>query len=504
MIQLLSVADMRESDKTTIEHGTDSKLLMYRAGEAIYQAINELPAPFAIICGNGNNAGDGYVLATLLKKSNIDCTIFRITDRFSQDGQYYYEQCIELGVKDISFSARQIAIEEQLSGYNTIVDCIFGTGFHGEVKEPERSVINAINSVATSSIVSVDINSGLNGDSGLCDICVKSNLTISIGNTKPGHYLAQAKDVCEKIINCDIGIKPIDSCQKIYLMEPSDFKEVFADRPNNCNKGTFGYIGLIGGSQCYSGAIRLANMAGCAMRSGAGVVKLAAPASLGPVIMPAILESTFYPLSDLDGNLVFVEKEFEKLLSLSAIAFGMGIGNTDETKKALIYLLTNYKGILIIDADGLNALSSLDNTLLSNAACQIIITPHPKEFSRLTGEDVKEILCKPIYYALDYARSNNIIVLLKGTASVITNGDVSLVVNRGCAGMATAGSGDVLSGIMAAVAGYNKSNPLLAAAGSAYIAGLAGELASEEYGDISLIASDTASFLPKAIKYIKS
>lgn len=505
MIQLLSVADMRESDKSTIENGTPSKELMYRAGEAIFQCVKDLMPPFAIVCGNGNNAGDGYVLATLLKKANIDCQIFRITDRFSDDGLYYYNQCIELGVKD-----KMVGFDEfrsTISSYPTIIDCIFGTGFHGEVKEPEKSIIQALNA-SGSYVVSIDINSGLNGDNGYCPSenestknCVYSDLTIAIGNIMPGNILSDAKDVCKNLIVSDIGIAPVSNCQTIYLSEKNDFSEVFKKRAHNSNKGTYGYIGLIGGSQNYSGAIRLSNMASHAMRCGSGVVKIAAPSSLSPIIMPAILESTFYPLSDKDGNLIFVEEEFKKLLSLSAIAFGMGIGNTDETRMALSYLLQNYTGVLIIDADGLNALSMLDNSILKNSSAQIVLTPHPKEFSRLIDTPVYDILCKPIDFAVKYA--NEIkehldatrIVLLKGCSTIITDGVLTYITNRGSAGMATAGSGDVLSGVIAAVCGYNPDKVLLAVTASSYITGLAGELASEQYGDISMIASDTAKAL---------
>ena len=520
MIQLLSVADMRESDKTTIENGTDSKLLMFRAGEAIFNTIKNYAQPFAIVCGNGNNAGDGYVLATLMKKAGISCSLFRITDRFSADGKYYYDQCMELGIKDFPlYDAEFSSLDDYVSlfeDYPTIVDCIFGTGFHGDVKEPERSIISAINihsnnnvtlsdgSQIPVSVVSVDINSGLNGDNGLCDICVHSSLTISIGNLKPGHFLSMAKDVAKKTVNCDIGIVPVSGCTKLNLIEASDLREIFYDRPHNSNKGTYGYIGLIGGSDNYSGAIRLANMAACAMRSGSGVVKLAAPACLGPVIMPSILESTFYPLSDVDQKMVFVQEEFERLMNLSAIAFGMGIGNTVETKKALEYILVNYKGTLIIDADGLNALSEMDKNILLDTSANVVLTPHPKEFSRLTGLGVNDVLCKPIELSMDFAKKYNVTLLLKGASTIVTDGDSVYICDRGCAGMATAGSGDVLSGVVAAVCGYNRTQPTMATVAAAYVAGLAGELASDKYGDISMVASDTAMFLAKAINYVKN
>ena len=497
MIQLLSVADMRESDKRTIANGIPSKELMFRAGEAIFNNIKTLPSPIAIVCGNGNNAGDGYVLASLLKNAGIACTIFRITDRFSEDGKYYYNQCMKLNIEDVMLlgSSELCKLE---NNYPTIVDCIFGTGFHGEVKEPERKVIECINQ-SSAYIVSIDINSGLNGDSGLCDISVHSNLTLSVGSPKPGHYLAMAKDVCREVKNCDIGIIPINECHKIYLTESEDLKDILYSRPNHSNKGSYGYIGLIGGSQCYSGAIRLANMAASAMRSGAGVVKVCAPASLGSVLMPSILESTFYPLSAQNEQLVFNENEFAGLLNLSAIAFGMGIGNTDEVKKALTYLLHNYNGTLIIDADGLNALSQMDKNILLNANCQVVLSPHPKEFSRLIDLEVSDVLCKPIKLASDFAAQYGVTILLKGASTIISDGQKTFITDTGCPGMATAGSGDVLSGILVAICGYNKNDAFMATVASAYINGLAGEIAAKKYGNISMIASDTATSIAEAI-----
>lgn len=288
---------------------------------------------------------------------------------------------------------------------------------------------------------------------------------------------------------------------------PIDFTDKLAadclwKRAGECNKGTFGYIALIGGCSRYSGAIRLANMAGCAMRAGAGVVKLAAPKSLQSVILPNILESTYFPLDDDgDGNYIYDEAKLVELTnSVSVVAIGMGIGNTDQTGKAVEYLLKKYKGILIIDADGLNALSSLDYTCLDESDAKIIITPHPGEFARLCNKATEEVVEGRIKLAEEFSRNHGVITLLKGSETVITDGRDTYLSSTGCAGMATAGSGDVLSGVIAAVCAYNKNQLLKATATASYITGLAGEMAEAKMGAISMVASDTASYIAEAVK----
>ncbi len=283
----------------------------------------------------------------------------------------------------------------------------------------------------------------------------------------------------------------------------SQVKTLFPKRDENANKGDFGYIALIGGCVKYSGAIRLAEMANAAMRSGAGVCTLAVPSSIANQMIPHILESTIYPLSDKEGYMIFKEKELNEIMHRhSVIAFGMGIGNTEETRKALIHLLRNYEGILIVDADGINAMSKIGKKTLCNHKCKLIITPHPKEFSRLSKRDVPDILNDKEGSASKLAEFINAIVLLKGHVSTISDGETTYTVEKGCAGMATAGSGDVLSGIIAAVAANNRDNLLLATAGAAYVNGVAGEIASSEVGEISQLASDTANAIPKALKHI--
>lgn len=493
MLDVLSVENMRKSDARTIAEKIPSKDLMMRAAKGIFDSV-KWNGPLGILCGSGNNAGDGYALATLLYKAGIACSIILLGDKYSEDGRYYFDICKELGTDIIRWDENT-----DLSKYATVVDCILGTGFKGKVREDIRSVIDKINE-SGAYIVSADINSGLNGDSGMADVCVISDLTVSIGSYKPGHFLNMAKDVMKMKVNCDIGIEPVDDPYK--LIQREDVNEWIPERKNFSNKGTYGYTALIGGSKRYSGAIRLAYLAAVAMRSGAGVVKVALPHSLYHDVTSHILESTIFPLSDDDSDIRFVEEEIAELISnVKTVAFGMGIGVSDETKKLLLYLLKNYRGKLIIDADGLTLLSGIDKDIIREADCEIVLTPHIKEFSRLTGMSIENILEDPVRYAIEYAKDTKSTVLLKGPSTVVTNGTVVYITDTGCPGMATAGSGDVLSGILAAVCAYIPDITRAVSAG-AYINGLAGQLAQEQYGSISMTASDTAAFIALAINSI--
>lgn len=280
-------------------------------------------------------------------------------------------------------------------------------------------------------------------------------------------------------------------------------KELFPKRDELSNKGDYGYIALVGGCVKYSGAIRLADMASAAMRSGAGVCAVAVPRSVCQQIIPQILESTLFPLDDSEGELVFNSSQFDELINkYDVIAFGMGIGNTEETRKALKYLLDHYTGILVVDADGINAMTKLGKKTLRSRRCKLVLTPHPKEFSRLAKRAVSDVVAKPEESCKALAAFLNCIVLLKGHSTVVSDGEDSYVVERGCAGMATAGSGDVLAGLLAALLASHKDELLKAAAAAAYINGLAGELASKEVGETCQIASDTAKHIGPALQQI--
>ena len=292
--------------------------------------------------------------------------------------------------------------------------------------------------------------------------------------------------------------------ENVYNIENSDIKEIFKIRNPESNKGDFGYIGILGGCENYSGAIKLANMSATALRAGCGVVRLIIPKSIENFVAPYLLEQTMFTFdTDEKGNMIFDENKIKEAFSkLKALAIGMGWGSGNDNEKILKYIIENYDIPLIIDADGINCLSKMDLNILKKYKGKIIITPHLKEFERISKVKIDEVKVNPIKYAKQFAKEYNVIVLLKGHTTIVTNGEDTYLIEKGCPGMATAGSGDVLSGILVGILGYNKPNILTVSAG-AYLAGTAGEIAQEKYTDISMKASDTIECIPEAIKIIR-
>lgn len=287
-------------------------------------------------------------------------------------------------------------------------------------------------------------------------------------------------------------------------LKKEDCKEFVGKRDVNSNKGDFGYIAILGGCQNYSGAIKLANLSSASIRAGSGVTRLIIPKSIVNSVSPYLLESTLFTIDDNDGEMIFDSKEIDKSLHrINALAIGMGWGINKNNEKILEYILENYSMPIVIDADGINTLSKMDLEILNRTKSQIILTPHPKEFERISNISIDEIEQNPVKVAEDFANKYNLILLLKGHETVVTDGSETYTVKKGGAGMATAGSGDVLSGIIVGMLGSNKASPHLIAT-CAYIAGLAGEIAEEKYTDISMKASDTIESIPEAIKEIRN
>lgn len=492
MKDIITVENIRKSDEYTIKNFISSLDLMYKAALGVYENV-DWKGKIGIFCGSGNNAGDGYALALILSKNNYNCDVILTTKNFSNDGKYYYDLCVENNINII-------LLNDDLINYDIAVDALLGTGFKGQLKKEYVKAIDIINQ--NKYIVSVDINSGLNGDNGLGTNIVKSDLTISLGFLKPGLFLNMAKDCIKKIVNVDIGIKAID--KKYKLIEESDFKEVFINRLNCSNKGDYGYVGILGGSDNYPGAVRLANLAQTALYSGCGVSRVIVPDCIYDLIFNNIIEATIYKMPSNGSTMIFDEEELNKSIKgLKALGVGIGWSESQDYCNILKYLILNYKNHLVIDADGLNTLSKMDLDILNQTNNKIILTPHLKELSRLSGYSIDHIRENLINVALEFTNKYNVILLVKGPTTMIAYKDDIIFVNKGCSGMATAGSGDVLTGIIVGMLGY-VDDAFKATALAAYLNGYAGELAMEEYSDISMTASDTAKMIKYAIKNLKN
>ena len=282
-------------------------------------------------------------------------------------------------------------------------------------------------------------------------------------------------------------------------------KEIFKEREKDSHKGTYGYVGIIGGCMEYTGAIKLANMSSTALRAGCGVVRVIVPKSIETSIAPYLLEQTIFPIeNNEEQKMKFNKEEIDKALDkLKAVAIGMGWGKGRDNEKILEYILKTKEIPCVIDADGLNTLSQMNLDILQKTKCKVILTPHSKEFERLSKIPIETIKENAIELARDFASKYQVILLLKGSTTIVTDGTTTYLVKRGCPGMATAGSGDVLSGVLVGMLGYHEPTVKTVTAGS-YLAGMAGELAQEKYTDISMKASDTIEMIPEAIKKIRN
>ena len=496
MKKAVFVQTMRQGDENTIKGGVSSKELMLRAGKAIAES-HDFSGKTAIVCGKGNNAGDGYVLATILQDKAQEVALFLVENSFSEDGKYYFDQCVN---KNIPYE--MLSEKTDLSGFDTVVDCLFGTGFRGEPTGCYRIAIEKINA-SDAFVLSADIASGINGDNGLGDCFVRSILTVTIGEYKPGLFLARGKDAAKKIIVADIGIKTENN--NMFVSEDTDYKEFIQKREEYSHKGKFGYTAILGGCENYVGAVKLAASSLSALRAGGGVTRLIVGKNVYPYVAPIGVESTFFTLpTDEDGDMIFDEDKLsESIKGTKAVAVGMGWGKGKDNRKIVRYLVENYEGRLLIDADGLNALA-YDTDVLLHKKGEIVLTPHLGEMSRLMCKTIAEIESDPIGAAKSFSSRYGVVTVLKGPTTIVTDGEETILVPKGCVGMATAGSGDVLSGILVGILGQDFDNILLSVAYATYLNGLSGEIAQQEKGDISLIASDTVAKIPEAIRCLRA
>lgn len=295
----------------------------------------------------------------------------------------------------------------------------------------------------------------------------------------------------------------MEEIKNVSKFNIKDCKEFVKERNKDSNKGDYGYIGILGGCDMYSGAIKLANLSAASIRSGSGVTRLIIPKSIEQSIMPYLLEATIFPLENNNSHIIFSPYNIDKALNkIKALAIGMGWGENENNVEILKYILNNYSIPLVIDADGLNTLSKMDDEILINTKCKVILTPHLKEFERLSKINFEDIKKNAIKFAKKYAKEHKVILLLKGHTTIVTDAIDTYLINKGGAGMATAGSGDVLSGIIVGMLGSFEPTVKLISA-CAYINGLAGEIAERTYTDIAMRAHDTIECIPEAIKAIR-
>ncbi len=492
---ILTNAQMREADEYTInELGVASLDLMERAGVALADEAERLAPTGSIlcVCGGGNNGGDGFVCARVLKERGREVAALFFAARASADCACNKEKYERLG--------GEILTEFSGEPYALIVDCLLGTGFKGEVTKEYEGVIEKINARKSGKVLSADIPSGVNGDNGEAKIAVVADKTLCIGEIKAGVYLHDGIDCSGEVARVDIGIRLPQNTYTV-LADRECVSKLLPKRKRNTHKGTYGKAAIVAGSEAYTGAAYLATAA--CLRSGAGYTALFVPKSILPYYALKAPEALLAPLNE-GSRVAFSEENFEKLLDFDAIAYGMGTGVSQDVALGAKYLLERFKGRLVLDADALNSLAAYERERLSEIfatkKCDVVLTPHCKEFSRLTGARVSEVIEKGLSAPRAFAQKYGVSVLLKSAVSVLA-GENRLAVNvSGTSGQAKGGSGDVLSGVIAGLCAQGLSAFDGALVG-AYLTGKAAEIAAKEQGERALLASDTISCLGQAFAY---
>lgn len=496
MTAILTNEQMRAADAHTIRDlGVPSLTLMERAGIALAEEAEKTCAEGEIVCvcGGGNNGGDGFVCARVLRERGRCVSVVCYAKKVSPDCQTNRQKWRECGGKIFKDIPKSCAL---------IVDCLYGTGFHGALSGKDAQTVREINDRKKQGVkvLSADIPSGVNGDNGwTAGEAVSADKTLCIGEIKAGVLLGDGIDLAGEVKRVDIDIQLPEKTEcYAHIIEEERAKALLPKRKRNSHKGSYGKAAIVAGSIEYTGAAYLA--AAACLHSGAGYTTLFVPENILPFYIlkaPEILLKS----TNEGGRYAFTEEKLSEIAEYTSVAYGMGMGCTEEVAKGAAWLLTNYKGKLILDADGLNSLAIYKKKalfkLFKDKKCDVILTPHCKEFSRLSGNSVEDILMGGLFTPQEFAKKHGVSVLLKNAVSIITDGTHCAVNPFGCSGQAKGGSGDVLSGVIAGLCAVGLSayeGGLL----GAYLCGKAAELAAAKIGDYSLTASDVIEHLGAA------
>ncbi|MGQ9809937.1 MAG: NAD(P)H-hydrate dehydratase [bacterium] len=512
MIPLVTADEMRKLDQMTIEKALTGLRLMENAGRGVVENLigafkPEKSSTIVIICGKGNNGGDGFVVSRLLKRKGYKVRVFLIgtRDEVTGDAAVNLSRCVKAGIRVFELNEKNFdTLENVIDKCSVVVDAIFGTGFQGEPKGIARKAIELINNCSAKKI-SVDIPSGVNASTGEAVTAVKADLTVTMALPKRGLVLFPGRIYAGRMVAQDIGI-PFDLISqadlKTFLLTPPDVATALPKRSPSAHKWSCGHVVVISGSRGLTGAASLTSIS--ALRAGAGLVTLAIPESLNPILEVKLTEVMTYPV-DETPEASFSIKAKEKLLKLvekaTVVALGPGLSQNPETKALVRQILPVLGKPCVLDADGINALAG-HLEILKSLTSPLVVTPHPGEASRLLGIETSQIIRDPIESARRAASQLGVVFVLKGAPTFIARPDGNVFVNpTGNAGLATAGSGDVLTGLISGLIAQGMSIADAACAG-VFIHGELGEMLLREKGYYGFLAGDLSERIPQAIASI--
>ena len=510
-MRVLNAAQMREADRITIDEiGIRSLVLMECAGRQVVATIEERvedldASRIAVLCGQGNNGGDGFVVARTLLQAGHDVAVFLVgrTADVSGDARINLEILGRLGhtLVEIGNEQEWELHASDVFACDLLVDAIVGTGLSRPLSGLFETVVRDINA-ATIPVVAIDLPSGLSGSTpDVIGPAIEADLTVTFAAPKLPHVLPPAEALCGDVVTVEIGI-PAEVVEaldgpRLDVITRDMVLASFEPREADTHKGDYGRVLVVAGSVGRTGAAYLAAVA--ALRSGAGLVTVATPASALPVVASMAPEFMTLPLPERDGR-VDTEAALETILEASAdvIAIGPGLG-TGEEIRALVFGLIERTGVpLVLDADAITVCAADPDRLRARDGLDVIITPHPGEMARLVGRSTDDVQKARLETAQAFATAHGVHVVLKGHRTLVVSPDGRTAINRtGNPGMATGGTGDVLTGVIAAWLAQ-LLDPETATRVGVYLHGKAGDLAAAAVGAPALVAGDVLRHLGAA------
>ena len=498
-------AEIAALDRTATEmYGIAVPALMEQAGRRVAEAalllLGQRSGRVLVLAGKGNNGGDGFVAARILRAAGVQVTAVLIApaEEYAGEAARTLAEARAAGVQVAEWP------EIPLASCDLVIDALFGTGFHGPARGVPRALIEAANALGVP-ILSVDVPSGLNADTGQPEgPAVHATATVTMGLPKVGLLVYPGAELAGTIYVADIGYPRAladDPTIPTHLVTPEMVRRALPARPLDSHKGSYGRSLIVAGSVGFTGAAALAALG--ALRSGAGLVTLCVPAGIYPIVAGMVLEAMPRPVDDDDGRLAASAWSAirEASASADAIAAGPGLGISAGVGTVVEGLLREGRP-LVLDADALNTLAGRAD-LLTEAAGPLVITPHPGELARLTGAATPTIQTDRLAAARAAAARFRCVVVLKGARTVVARpGGVAFIVPTGNPGMASGGMGDVLTGMIASFMGQGMP-PDVAAWSAAYLHGLAADLIAAERGIVGILAGDVAHRLPVAIARVR-
>jgi len=507
-MKVSSVDEMRNLDsRATKEFNIPQEMLMENAGEAVYFVIlRELGVrdkKFVVFCGTGNNGGDGLVVARKIHSNGGDVKILFLGDKTRLKGAAKRNFEIISKVPIETYDVKSIeSIKPIVLHSDVIIDAIFGTGLIRDVEGIYREAIQLINE-SGKKVISVDIPSGINGDTGkVMGIAVRADYTVTFGLPKVGNILYPGYEHCGRLYVSHISFPPSLYDTDSIKVETNDLIEL-PERKKDTHKGSYGKVLFIAGSSNYLGAPYFSALS--FLKAGGGLSYLAAPRSISPFLANKGSEVVFVPQEETSSGSIALKNE-EELLDLSEkvdmVVMGPGLSLNEETQDLVRKLTREIKSPLLIDGDGITAIAR-GMQIIKERGSETILTPHLGEMSRITKVKIEEISENRVEILQKTARELNAIVALKGAHSLIGYPDGRVFINMsGNPGMATAGSGDVLTGTIAAMFGLGLSIEEAVRIG-VFIHGFAGDLAAKDKGEDGITAQDILDYLPLALKHYR-